>query len=499
MADPERDAARTSDPSAETSDASVEEKKKIPEPPHGSGRLKWLGPGLVWMAAGAGGAGELLFPPRVGSLYGYAFLWALVMAVFLKWFIVRELGRTAVGTGEPLLEGMRRVPGPKNWALWALLIPQIVVAVAALAGLAGSASTAVTELLGVGFGGGGAPVGDGAEAATGRAIEAWWTSTKLWMPILLALATALVVWGQYSAVETAATVLTTILALAALVTAISVFPPPGKLLAGLVPQVPPDTDFQEIVPWLSFILAGAAGLVWYSYWVPAKGYGAAGRAEFKDGVLTAEDFNDDEARRLEGWTNQMGLDVGLGVVGGFLIVLSFLILGTELLAPEGIVPEEDQVASVLGRLLGGVWGPVGYWFMIVGVLIGFWNTVLTNQDGWARMFGNGVGILTRQFGVTGRWAEDAFLKRAFAIGLLGVVPALLYVVRGEPVVLLQLAGIVEAVHIPFVAAMTLWINKRLLPERLRPGWFSTSGTVLAGLFYAGFAAVYFYTLLAPSS
>jgi hypothetical protein len=37
-------------------------------------RLKWLGPGITWMAAGAGGAGELLFPPRVGSLYGYGFL-----------------------------------------------------------------------------------------------------------------------------------------------------------------------------------------------------------------------------------------------------------------------------------------------------------------------------------------------------------------------------------------------------------------------------------------
>ena len=78
-----------------------------------------------------------------------------------------------------------------------------------------------------------------------------------------------------------------------------------------------------------------------------------------------------------------------------------------------------------------------------------------------------------------------------------MVPALLYVIRGEPVVLLQLAGIIEAVHIPFVAAVTLWINQRLLPERLRPGWFSTGGTVLAALFYAGFAAVYFYTLLAP--
>ena len=42
--------------------------------------------------------------------------------------------------------------------------------------------------------------------------------------------------------------------------------------------------------------------------------------------------------------------------------------------------------------------------------------------------------------------------------------------------------------------MTLWINRRL-----RPGWFSTSGTVLARLFYAAFAAIYLYTLLVPAS
>ena len=374
--------SRTSDA---PSDSQANSQTEIPEPPHGWNRLKWLGPGLVWMAAGAGGAGELLFPPRIGSLYGYAFLWALVLAVFLKWFIVRELGRTAVGTGEPLLEGMRRLPGPRNWAIWALLLPQLIVATAALAGLAGSAATAVAELMNAAFAGG--PSTDAAETASGG----WWASTKLWMPILLALATSLVVWGRYSGVERAAEILTTLLAIAAVATAISVFPDPSKLVAGLVPQVPPDTDFREIVSWLAFILAGAAGLVWYSYWVPAKGYGAAERARGHDGILTADEFTDDEARRLEGWTDQMGLDVGLGVIGGFLIVLSFLILGTELLAPEGIVPEEDQVASVLGRLLGGVWGPVGYWFMIVGVLIGFWNTVLTNQDGWARMFSNGGG------------------------------------------------------------------------------------------------------------
>lgn len=454
----------------------------IRTPPRGWDRRRWIGPGLVWMAAGAGGAGELLFPPRVGSLYGYAFLWALLLAVALKFFVVRELGRLAIGTGEPLLEGMRRLPGPRNWAIWALLVPQLAVASAAIAGLAGSAATAAAELT-AGVSGGDASAAQGASFAV-----------KVWMPVLLALAVALVVWGRYGLLEKAATILTTIVALVAVVTAVSVLPDLGELAAGLRPQIPDDTDLQEIVPWLAFILAGAAGLVWYSYWVAEREFGASAVGERKDGACTAEDFDEGAAKRLEGWTYQMSLDIGLGTLGGLVIVLSFLILGAELLAPEGVVPEDDQVAPVLGRLLGGVWGPVGYWFMIGGVLIGFWTTVLTNADGWSRMFGNGVGILAKQMGREGRLADQTFLKRAAAIVLLGIVPAGLFLLRGEPVILLQVAGIIEAIHIPFVAAVTLWINKTLLPAPLRPGLVSTGLTALAGLFFAGFAGVYFWTL-----
>lgn len=37
----------------------------------------------------------------------------------------------------------------------------------------------------------------------------------------------------------------------------------------------------------------------------------------------------------------------LAVVGALVIALAFLVLGTELLKPEGLVPEENEVARVL--------------------------------------------------------------------------------------------------------------------------------------------------------
>ncbi len=44
----------------------------------------------------------------------------------------------------------------------------------------------------------------------------------------------------------------------------------------------------------------------------------------------------------------------LAVVGALVIAFAFLILGTELLQPKGLIPEENKVAETLGQLLGGI-------------------------------------------------------------------------------------------------------------------------------------------------
>lgn len=438
-------------------------------------RLMWLGPGLTWMAAGAGGAGELLFPPRVGSLYGYALLWAIITAVILKWFINREIGRLAVCTGATLLDGFKQLPGPRNWAIWLILVPQLLVSVTAIAGLAGSAATALILFL----------PGD----------------TRFWMIVTLLTTMGFLLWGHYKTLERVATVLAAVLALVAIITAMSVFPDLNSLAAGLVPQIPNNVDYSEIVPWLSFVLAGAAGMTWYSYWVVAKGYGAAQQASQPGQMLEPNSLSSHDRRYLRGWLTEMTLDITIGVIGGLLIVLAFLILGTELLRPKGLLPEEDRVAEVLGQLLGGVWGPVGFWFMTAAVLAGFWQTTLTNQDGWARLFADGTNILLQPLNVRDRWRSEAFLRRVYIVGLLTVLPAALYLAVGEPVGLLKLAGGIEAAHIPVIAWLTLYLNRRLLPRELRPSTWAFAGTAIAGLFFAVFAVVYVLQLLnfSPSS
>ena len=406
----------------------------------------------------AAGSGELLFTPRVGAIYGYTLLWALLGAVTLKWFVNREIGRYAVCTGENILAGFRRLPGPANWAVWLIVIPQIGVAVASIAGLAGSAGTALILLV---------P-----------------GNLTMWMIVSVVSAAALVVWGRYIGVERVATMIGITLAVASTAAAISVGPDAGALGAGLAPVVPANVDYAEILPWLGFMLSGAAGMIWYSYWVVEKGYGAA----HSDG--THPPVGEDDQRRLRGWLGQMTFDTTVAVVGTVIVALAFLVLGTELLRPEGLVPDEDQIAEVLGELLGGVWGRAGFWFMVLAVFVGFWDTVLSDQDGFGRMFTTGARAVPERINPVARIGDDERVRRLIVVVVLAVAPIILYLVVGNPVGLLKVAGAIEAAQIPVIAGLTLYLNRRRLPKSLQPSVPAMIGVGVAATFFATFTIFY---------
>jgi hypothetical protein len=162
-----------------------------------------------------------------------------------------------------------------------------------------------------------------------------------------------------------------------------------------------------------------------------------------------------------------------------------------LLRPEGLVPQENQVAETLGDLLGNIWGPFGFWFMIAIVFITFCSTTLSVQDGFGRMFADGTQILVQGFGIRqGRWTNEKFLRKFYIAILLAVLPITVYLCFGRPVGLLQTAGAIEAAHIPVVAGLTLFLNHRMLSPKLRPRGITFWGTVVAGLFFAAFAIIY---------
>lgn len=444
---------------------STRRQTEIPAPPKGKERLKWLGPAFLWMLSAAG-SGELLFTPRIAAQYGYMLIWAMVLAVSLKWFINREIGRYTVCTGASFFVGLNSLSEKSHWLLWVILVPQAVVAVSLVAGLAGAAATAMVLLFKI-------PL----------AIPAI---------VLVALTAAIILLGQYKLVEKATTIAAIIVSLAILAAAIATGPDSGELIKGFVPNLPNNINFGEVLPWLGFMLAGAAGLMWFSYWTEARGYGAA--ALPRPDPIDTNTINDESKNSLKGWIKHMTIANTLAVIGALVIAFAFLILGTELLKPKQLVPEENKVAETLGRLLEGVWGRFGFWFMIAAVFITFVSTMLSSQDGFSRMFSDGTAILARKANAAKRWTDLKFLQRVFVIVLLCIFPVITYLLAGEPVGLLKVAGVIEACHIPVVALLVLYLNRKTLGPGLRPGLATSILTAFAGLFFAVFAIVYILQL-----
>ncbi|BAU04228.1 hypothetical protein FIS3754_01150 [Fischerella sp. NIES-3754] len=211
--------------------------------------------------------------------------------------------------------------------------------------------------------------------------------------------------------------------------------------------------------------------------------------------IDPKQLNQQEKKKLRNWINLMTISNTLAVVGALLAALSFLILGGELLRPRGLVPQENQVAETLGTLLGDLWGPFGFWFMVAIVFITFCSTVLSVEDGFGRMFADGTQIILQGFGVRGRWTNEKFLQSVYIVVLLAILPIAVYLFFGQPVGLLQTAGAIEAAHIPIVTGLTLFLSHRMLPKELRPSKTIFAGTAITGIFFAVFAVIYLLQLI----
>ena len=145
------------------------------------------------------------------------------------------------------------MPGPQLCAVWLILVPQLFVAVATVAGMAGAAANALSVLV-----------------------------------------------GGYSVIEKLAAALGAALTAAVLTAAATAAPEPAELSSGLVPRLPAELDVGEVLPWLGFMLARAAGLMFFSYWTDARGYGGSG--VWPGGSVDRRQLGAEDREALRGWT-----------------------------------------------------------------------------------------------------------------------------------------------------------------------------------------------------
>ena len=213
-----------------------------------------LGPGVL-LAATSVGASHLVLGPRAGMLYGPALLWLVLVSHLIK-YPAFDLGpRYSMATGESLLAGYARVPGPFRWPL----VLFVVFTIAQGIGVAVAVVSIAASVLTVSFSG---------DWLSGLA-EFGITPLAFWGVIVATVSFGLLVVGRYPGMDLLNRVMMTLLVLLTVV-AFALKPAPADSYAHLVIPVLPAGALVLAAALLGWMPTGIDVSIWHSMWALEK-------------------------------------------------------------------------------------------------------------------------------------------------------------------------------------------------------------------------------------
>lgn len=456
----------------------VSEKQLIRQAPRGWAILLVVGPSLVWCAEYIG-SGEVILATRTGAVLGTAVLWTVVIGIFLKYWIGMSGARYTVCTGEGMIDMCSRMPGPRNWAVWTIIVAQLAAAAISIASIAAAAGAFVHSLVPI------APEVGG------------------WAVTIFAV---IVVWsGAFSILKIVMSSFVFVTVIGVMYVAAYVFPGINELIAGLTPGLPAvpewaiaqgthENAWREVLPLLGWGAGGFASQVWYTYWVLGAGYGAANGRGYGEPapVEKLRRLGRDEARRLKGWCRVVYTDATLAMVIGIVVTACFLIAGAGVLRPRALAPDGPQVAITLSTIFSARWGEIGGVLFLLGGTAALIATQIGQLAGWPRLLADSFRICIPAFNRRFTWRKQfrIFLLLFFATNMV-----IVYTLGFRPVALVKLGAILDGLLLtPLQAVWVLLGLYVVLPkmlseeayEELRPHWIFAVGLIAAFLVFGYF-------------
>jgi Mn2+/Fe2+ NRAMP family transporter len=407
--------------------------------------VKALGPGLLvamaWLSAG-----DLVSASVSGSTYGYALMWALVIALFARYFFVSAIGKYVLCNSQgdnSILAGFAR--------LWRGL-PLIVGVIAFILGftyqtyIIKGAATALYQLLG------------------GIGNSDW--AVFVFAVLLVGATIFMLLRGhQYRTLEALAKVSVGILMLTFfLAVALNGFDL-AAFLRGLVFQVPADTEgtFGAVVILAAIIgaVGGSAANLLYPYFMEDKGW-------------TTPVY-----RKIQIF------DLLVGIIAMVFINLAVWIVAAESLGGgAGIaIQEAEDLAIMMGRGIGAI-GPLLLW---IGLFFVTFTSFPAYSFGFTKVLLDGV---QRTFpgGLESDEIPDPENHRYFKfiqIGLLLVLPLIFSLPVAPNFIALTIAGnAMGAITGPIiiVGVIVLTTSKKyMLPEYANKWWETIALLIIGGI------------------
>lgn len=450
--------------------------------------MAMLGPGIVW-ASLAQSSGELIWWPYLTVKYGDAFLWLILPAIIMQYFVNQEVGRYTLTTGETILTGFSRLGRWYVVPLWIMLFLTFLW----FGSYASAGGTALASLTGF-------PPGWSSQA-----------QSLMWGYLTMFIFLTGLVIGSvvYQLVEN---LMKVILAITVTGVFFSVIQPQviaalGDFLSALVTphlSFPPRWDPRDIDPLLTGIAyAGAGGFfnLMYSYWLSEKNAGMAAYVGRVTSPITGHPeeipatgyyFEDTPANRenYHRWLRFLSWDNAVGVGLNGLVLICMALLAWALLMPKGELPVGWRIAVVQAEFFRASMGVVGGLIFLFVAAMFLSDTWIGTVDATARMHSN---FFFANFGWARRWHFRTWYYLWLA--LLTLITALT-MSAAQPGLLLLIGGVLNLISMAIYTPALIYLNyvqvPRAFPSWTRPGWGWLAGIVVAEAFYLVLALGYLY-------
>jgi Mn2+/Fe2+ NRAMP family transporter len=455
-----------------------QQENRVKTPPAGLAVIALVGPAFVWCAEYIG-SGEVILATRTGAILGTGVIWAVVIGVFLKYWIGMSGARYTACTGEGMIDMFSRMPGPKNWAVWLVLVAQFFSGTIAIGSLASAAGVFISALI---------------------PMTPYWGG---WAVTIFAL---LAVWGGgFDFLKMVMSVLVGLILLGVFYVAFTVFPGWNEFLRGLSPSMPEvpawalaggyihPNPWREVLPLLGWSAGGFASQVWYCYWVMGAGYGAAGgRNEGEPADMAfLHTMTKTTANRIKGWCQVVYSDATLAMIIGITVTVSFMLAGAGVLGPRHLAPAGEQVALQLSTIFSSRWGAIGGLLFLVAGAAALISTQVGQLAGWPRLLADACRICLPRFGRLAWKTQFRLFLSFFFISNMTIV----YMLGYKPVVLVKTAAVLDGLLLTPLQALWVLIGlfvvmPKLLSREawqiLKPHWIFAVGLIVAALVFGYF-------------
>lgn len=290
------------------------------------GYLRGMGPGIVAILTWFG-AGDVVGAGVAGGNYGYALMWAMVVAIWMRYVLVSQIAKFQLYNphGDGVVDGLTRLhPGYASFLFIATLVMGHIYGAYMLVG-----------------------VGEASVQFTGRG--AVWQWAILWS----AVSAGLTLWGVYRHVEVVFMVLLALLGASFIGTSLWVGPDLSGVLAGTIGFRLPVTQGRFSALLIAASMTGAVGgslmNLAYPYFMDQKGW--RGPA----------------CRKLQEY------DLRLSILVMIALNLAIWTLGAELIhRGGGSVGNLEDLTELLGRTLGNA----GRKLFILGIFAAVYSSLV---------------------------------------------------------------------------------------------------------------------------